>query len=113
LSIFVIENSIKLQKMTLERKIRNTLFMKQGNLSCFVGHIEISQIMVLDAMCFWYLCKSSPWVGVHSLHSLRLFGTTMWKLLIIEIFSQWRKKKKVLEFRALLGVVGKILVTQI
>jgi hypothetical protein len=35
---------------------------------------------------------SSRWVGMHWL-GLRLFGATVWKLLIIEPFSQWKLNK--------------------
>jgi hypothetical protein len=54
--------------------------------------------------------------GVHTL-GLRLFGATVWKLLIIEPFSQWKlnkiKTETVLKFGGILGVVGKPLASQI
>jgi len=54
------------------------------------------------------------WLG------LRLFGATMWKLLVIEPFSQWKLNKietenlkTVLEFGGIFGVVGKPLASHI
>jgi len=62
--------------------------MKQGSLFCFVlfCHIEMSQTMVIHVMLLisW---ESSQSVRLHQL-GLRLFGTTVWKLLIIGPFSQ-------------------------
>jgi hypothetical protein len=96
--------------MTLERKTRNNLSMKQGNLSCFVCHTEISQIMVLDALLLVF-SQNSPWVGVHSLR-LRLQCESYW-LSNYFLNENYINKNKLLEFRALLGVVGKTSVTQI
>ncbi len=39
-----------------------------------------------------YLWKAIEWVGLHPL-GFRLFGATMWKLLIIESFFQWKLNK--------------------
>jgi hypothetical protein len=47
--------------------------------------------MVLYVMLLIF-SESSRWVGVHRL-GLRLFGVTVWKLLIIEPFSQWKLSK--------------------
>ncbi len=62
-------------------------------LFCFVYCIKISQTMVLFHAMLLLSLESSQWgVGVHQL-GLRLFGATMWKLLIIEPFSQqWSNK---------------------
>ncbi len=69
------------------------LSMKEGSLFCFVCHAEISQAMVLHVTLLISL-ESSQWVGVHWLgFGLRLFGATVWKLLIIEAFSQWKLNK--------------------
>jgi hypothetical protein len=57
----------------------------------FVFHTEISQTMVLHAALLVFL-KSSGWAGVYRL-GLRLFGAMVWKLLIIEPFSQWKLNK--------------------
>jgi hypothetical protein len=65
--------------------------MKQGNLFCFVCHTEISQITALHATLL-VSSESSKWVGVHRL-GWRLFGATVWILLIIESFSQWNPNK--------------------
>jgi hypothetical protein len=63
--------------------------MKQGSLFCFVCHAEISRTMALHAVLL--VSSESSWqVGVHQL-GLRLFGATVWKLLIIEPFSQFKK----------------------
>jgi hypothetical protein len=67
------------------------LSMKEGSLFCFVCHAEISQTTVLHATLLVSL-ESSQWVGVHWL-GLRLFGAMVWKLLIIELFSQWKLNK--------------------
>jgi hypothetical protein len=67
------------------------LAMKQGNLFCFVCHTEILQTMVLHGVLLVSL-ESSWWVRVHWLR-LRLFGATVWKLLIREPFSQWKLNK--------------------
>jgi len=110
--------------------------MKQCRLFCFVCHVEISQSMALHAMLLVSLqssqwvwvyqlglrlfeisqtmelhamllvsLQSSQWVRVHQL-GLRLFVAVVWKLLIIESFSQcelnfW-KLKTILEFGVLL-----------
>ncbi len=49
---------------------------------------EISHTRVLHVTLLVFL-KSSQWVGVHRF-SLRLFGSTVWKLLIIVPFSRWK-----------------------
>jgi hypothetical protein len=54
-------------------------------------HAEISQTTALHGTLL-VLLESSPWVGVHWL-GLRLFGDMVWKLLIIEPFSQWKWNK--------------------
>jgi hypothetical protein len=59
----------------LKKRIRNPS-MKQGSLLC---HILVS-------------LESSGWVRVHWL-GLRLFEAMVWKLLIIEPFSQWKLNK--------------------
>jgi hypothetical protein len=56
--------------------------MKQGILFCFVCHIEISQTITLHATLFVF-SKISQWIRVHQL-GLKLFGVTVWKLLIIK-----------------------------
>jgi hypothetical protein len=53
---------------------------------CFVFHTKISQITTLHVV-FLISLESSWWMRVHWL-CLRLFGATMWKLLIIEPFFQ-------------------------
>jgi hypothetical protein len=47
--------------------------------------------------------KSFQWVGVHRL-GLKLFGATVWKLLIIEPFSQWKLNK--IEIENYIGIWG-------
>jgi hypothetical protein len=47
---------------------------------CFMPH----------SWCLWKALDESSWL--HPL-GLRLFGATMWKLLIIESFSQWKLNK--------------------
>jgi hypothetical protein len=82
-------------------------------LFCFVCQAEISQTTVLHGACF-VSSERSWWVGVHRL-GLRLFGATVWKLLIIEPFFQWKLNKIeteiVWEFGGILGVVEKPLVS--
>jgi len=60
---------------------------------CFVlfCNAEISQTMVLH-VALLVSSESSRWVGVHQL-GLRLFGGQVWKLMIIESFSQWTLNK--------------------
>jgi len=59
---------------------------------CFV----LSQWYLLNHIAFHAMLlvslESSWWVGVHQL-GLRLFGATMWKLLINEPFFQWKLNK--------------------
>ncbi len=61
-------------------------------LFCFFYHIKISQTMALHAThALVIVGKLSMSIGVHQI-GLRLFGATMWKLLIIEPFpQQWLK----------------------
>jgi hypothetical protein len=65
-----------------------------SKVACFVllCHVEISQSTVL---CVGLLVssESSQWIVVHWL-GLRLFGAMVWKLLIIEPFSQWKLELK-------------------
>jgi hypothetical protein len=81
------------------------LFMKRGSLFCFVCHVEISQTTALHAMLLVSL-ESSQWVGVHWL-GLRLFGAMVWKLLIIESFSQWKLNKIAIENFIRIGFYSK------
>ncbi len=85
------------------------LSMKQGSLFCFVFYSELSWIMVLHAT-IWVSLKSSWWVGVQQL-GLRLFEVTMWKLLIIEPFCQWKlnkiKTESCIDIWGVLDVIGK------
>jgi hypothetical protein len=83
-----------------------------------VHHAKISQSMALQSALLVF-SESSQWVvWVHPL-GLRLVGATVWKLLIIEPFSQWKlnkiksKLKTVLEFEGVLGVVAKPSASQI
>jgi hypothetical protein len=62
-----------------------------SNLICFVCHVEISRTTTLH-VALLVSSKSSQCSGVHWL-GLRLFGATMWKLLVIEPFSQWKLNK--------------------
>jgi hypothetical protein len=78
------------------------LFMKQGSFLCFVCHDKISQTTALDVKLL-VSSESSPWVGVHRL-GLRLFGATVWKLLIMEPFSQWELNK--IETENCIGIWG-------
>ncbi len=57
----------------------------------FVSHAKISQNTMLHVTLLVSL-EGSQWIGLHRL-GLRLFGTTVWKLLIIELFSQWKLNK--------------------
>jgi hypothetical protein len=65
--------------------------MNRGSLFCFVYPSDISQTMALHATLL-VSSESSEWIAVHWL-SLRLFGAMVWKLLIIESFSQWKLNK--------------------
>jgi len=65
--------------------------MKQGSLFCFVCHIEIFQTMMFHAMLLVSL-ESFQWVEVHQF-GLKMFGATVWKLLTIEPFYQWKCNK--------------------
>jgi hypothetical protein len=65
------------------------LSRKHGSLFC---HREISQTTVLHVKLLVSL-ESSWWVRVHQNLVLRLFGATVWKLLIIEHFFQWKLNK--------------------
>ncbi len=69
-----------------------------------VWHAEISWPTRIHAVLLVSL-ESSQWVGVHWL-GLRLFGATVWKLLIVELFSQQKlnkiKTETALKFRAFL-----------
>jgi hypothetical protein len=65
-----------------------------GKVVRLVCHPEISQTTALHATllvsleCSWRVgCTDLVWLG------LRLFGATMWKLLIIEPFSWWKLDK--------------------
>jgi hypothetical protein len=62
-----------------------------SKLLCFVCHAKIFQTTMLHAMLLVSF-GSSQWVGVRQL-GLKLFGVTMWKLLIIEPFFQWKLNK--------------------
>jgi len=55
---------------------------------CFVCQAEISQITAFQVALLVFL-ESSVWIRVHQL-GLGLFGAMVWKLLIIESFSQWK-----------------------
>ncbi len=68
--------------------ITTHLSMKQQGSFVLLCHSEISQTTACFAVCSWYLWKAIRWVGLHPL-GLRLFGATVWKLLIIESFFQW------------------------
>ncbi len=78
--------------------------MKQGNLFCFVllCHVQISQTMMLHAGLL-VSSESSQWIVVHWL-GLKLFGAMVWKLLIIEPFSQWKLNK--FETKKCIGIWG-------
>jgi len=68
---------------------KTLLSMKQGSLFCFVlSHWDVPH----HSASRWALGIFSWWVWVHWL-GLRLFGVTMWKLLIIELFSEWNLNK--------------------
>jgi hypothetical protein len=85
----------KLQKLTKQKpqkKKKKKLSMKQGSLFCFVTTLRSPKHhRQCFMLCSWYL-GSPQLVGFHQL-DLRLFGTTVWKLLIIESFSQWKLNK--------------------
>ncbi len=70
------------------------LSRKRGGLFC---HPEISQTTVLHVTLL-VSYESSWWVQVHQL-GLRLFGATVWKLLIIERFFRWKLNKIEIENR--------------
>jgi len=76
--------------------------MKQGSLLSFVCHTKISQTTALHVTLL-VSSESSPWVRVHQL-GLRLFGATVWKLLIMEPFSQWELNK--METENCIGIWG-------
>jgi hypothetical protein len=57
----------------------------------FLSHAKISQTTMLHVTLLVSL-ESSQWIGLHWL-GLRLFGTTVWKLLTIELFFQWKLNK--------------------
>ncbi len=71
--------------------IDENLSMNPGSLFCFVCPSDISQTMALHATLL-VSSESSEWIGVHWL-GLRLFGAMVWKVLIIESFSQWKLNK--------------------
>jgi hypothetical protein len=54
-------------------------------------HTKTFQTTMLHATLL-VASKSCQWVGVPQL-GLKLFGATVWKLLIIESFSQWKLNK--------------------
>jgi hypothetical protein len=61
------------------------LSMKQGRLFCFVlSHWDLPNH---GTSCCALGIESSCWLG------LRLFGPTMWKLLIIESFFKWKSNQ--------------------
>jgi hypothetical protein len=63
--------------------------MKQGSL--FLFHFVVLRCLRSWGFTLHSLLvslKSPRWVGVHRL-GLRLFGAMVWKLLIVESFSQW------------------------
>jgi hypothetical protein len=69
------------------------LSMKHGSLFCFVlfyflCHAKISHTIVLHVTLLVSL-QNSQWIEVHWV-GLRLFGTMMWKLLIIELLFEWK-----------------------
>jgi hypothetical protein len=70
--------------------------MKEGSLFCFVlfwfvCYAEMFQTTVLH-VAFLTSLESSQWLGVHWL-DFRVFGATVWKPLIIELFFQWKLNK--------------------
>jgi hypothetical protein len=71
----------------------SNLSMKQGSLYCFVLFVTLRSPnpRLIDATLL-VSSETSWWVGVHWL-GLGLFGATVWKLLIIEQFSQWKLNK--------------------
>jgi hypothetical protein len=97
--VFVIENSIKLQKMGLEGNFswatcshlsqivaQVTLVYLLKKVVCFVCHIEISQI-TLFLMMFLVSLESRWWVWVHQ-GCLVVFRLMVQELLNIEHFFQ-------------------------
>ncbi len=67
----------------------------QKKVVCFVLYCDtkISQTMLIRVHTMLLVSlESSRWVGVHWL-GLKFLGATMWKLLIIEPFSQWTLNK--------------------
>ncbi len=130
--IFSAENSKKFQETRFwkEKSVENVITLGPSaqvtlvlylwsNVICFVCHAEISRTTMLHVVLL-VSSKSSQWAGVHWL-GLRLFGATMWKLLVIEPFSQWKLNKikteklikTVLEFGGIFAVVGKPLASHI
>ncbi len=75
------------------------LSMKHGSLFC---HPEISLTTVLLVKLL-VSSENSWWVWVHQL-GLRLFGATVWKVLIIKPFVQWKLNKIEIENR--IGIWG-------
>jgi hypothetical protein len=73
-------------------------------LFCFVlfCHINIFQTMMLHARLL-VASKSFQWVRVHWL-GLKVFGTIVWKLLIIEPFFLWKLNK--IEIENHIGIWG-------
>jgi hypothetical protein len=66
------------------------------HITCFVlfciCRAEISQTCMVLHVAVLVSLESSWNVGVHW-HTLRVFGATVWKLLIIASFSQWKLNK--------------------
>jgi hypothetical protein len=71
----------------INKKIIYNQIYLWSNIVVLFFHAKIFQTMVFHAMLL-VSSKSFQWVGVHQL-GLKLFRTMVWKLLIIEPFSQW------------------------
>jgi hypothetical protein len=76
-------------------------------LFCYVMMKSPKPLHFMPHSCIF---KNFWWVGVHQL-GLRLFGSTMCKLLIIKSFFEWKlnkiKNENYTEFGSIFGVVQK------
>jgi hypothetical protein len=82
---------MKAKEEKKKRKQPDIYLWSKVSLFCFC-HSEISQTTTAHHVALLVSWESSRWLGVHRL-GLRLFGATVWKLLIIESFSQWKLNK--------------------
>ncbi len=82
------------------------LSMKQGSLFCFV--LSSWDLLNCSTSCHSLgIFRKLWWVGVHWL-GLRLIGAMVWKLLLVEPFSQWKLNR--IETKNCIEILGTFLV---